>query len=338
MAYPQTVVTTAQSGGTTTTSASGPQTVIYAESISSPAPFAVLAEAAASAGLFNKSNINVQIIRFAGAPTAIEAVTTGKAQFAFAGSASVINAIQGGATIHAVAGVSDEQPYYIMAKDSITSLTQLKGAKFGISAPGDILTTLTIPFNLYPLNITQQDMTIVSVGSPPARTQALVAGTIDATVLNREAAYQGLPSTIHVVAEVPLPRIAIDWVITNNALIQSNPTLVYNFVKDLVLAARQIQTNQTFYVQVAQKYVGSSWNATGYGQVWKAYSQNYWPVNGGINYFDQDYLNATLQYLVTLHDLKPIGPLSNYIDYSFVAQVIASIGEYPTEIGGPPIG
>ena len=99
------------------------------------------------------------------------------------GPATIASRTQGADTI-IVAALVNTLPYSVVAAKHITRWDQLKGKKVAISRFGsgtDTAVRMVLKkFGMDPA----KDVTILQVGTQPARVQALAAGAIDATLIS----------------------------------------------------------------------------------------------------------------------------------------------------------
>ena len=145
----------------------------------------------------------------------------------------------------------------MVAAKGITKWDQLKGKKIAISRFGsgtDTAIRLVLKkFGLDPV----KDLTILQLGTQPARVQALSAGAIDATIvsppLDLTAKKQGYQILVNI-AElgIPYPQQVIE---TTDRFTRENPYAVKNFVKGFIEAIRYVATHKDETKKIITKYL-----------------------------------------------------------------------------------
>jgi NitT/TauT family transport system substrate-binding protein len=120
--------------------------------------------------------------------------------------------------------------YSLFTHDGIGTIADLKGKKFGISAPGS-LPDLVARTMLKQAGVAPSDVSFVAAGSDPERVRALMAKTIDAAISTSDFAARPefKLKTLAVASEV-LPQFMRQCVITRGDLIRTKRTQVVAFV------------------------------------------------------------------------------------------------------------
>jgi len=120
--------------------------------------------------------------------------------------------------------------YSLFAHDAIGTIADLKGKKFGISAPGS-LPDLVARAMLKQAGVAPSDVSFVAAGSDPERVRALIAKTIDAAIATSDfAARPELKLKTLAVASETLPQFMRQCIITRGELIRSKRTQLVSFV------------------------------------------------------------------------------------------------------------
>jgi len=135
-------------------------------------------------GLFNKHNVDVELVAFQGGTQLVQAMLSGEMPLGLIDGPPILAANLGGANLVFIAGNVNTFPYNIVSKSEIRSAQELKGKKIGISRFGsasDTSTRLTLEREqLRP----DKDVTILQIGGQSERFAALRAGAIDATIVS----------------------------------------------------------------------------------------------------------------------------------------------------------
>ena len=120
--------------------------------------------------------------------------------------------------------------YSLFSHDGIGAISDLKGKKFGISAPGS-LPDLVARALLKQAGVAPSDVSFVAAGSDPERVRALMAKTIDAAIATSDfAARPELKLRTLAVASESLPQFTRQCVITRGDLIRSKHAQLVSFV------------------------------------------------------------------------------------------------------------
>jgi NitT/TauT family transport system substrate-binding protein len=120
--------------------------------------------------------------------------------------------------------------YSLFSHDGIGTIADLRGKKFGISAPGS-LPDLVARTMLKQAGVTPSEVRFVAAGSDPERVRALMAKTIDAAISTSDfAARPELKLKTLAVASDALPQFMRQCIITRGNLIRSKRTQLVSFV------------------------------------------------------------------------------------------------------------
>ena len=120
--------------------------------------------------------------------------------------------------------------YSLFAHDGIGAIADLKGKKFGISAPGS-LPDLVARALLKQAGVAPAEVSFVAAGSDPERVRALMAKTIDAAISTSDfAARPELKLKTLAVASEALPQLMRQCVITRGDLIRAKHSQLVSFV------------------------------------------------------------------------------------------------------------
>jgi NitT/TauT family transport system substrate-binding protein len=120
--------------------------------------------------------------------------------------------------------------YSLFSHDGIGTIADLRGKKFGISAPGS-LPDLVARTMLRQAGVAPSEVSFVAAGSDPERVRALIAKTIDAAISTSDfAARPELKLKTLAVASDALPQFMRQCIITRGDLIRSKRTQLVFFV------------------------------------------------------------------------------------------------------------
>ncbi len=160
-------------------------------------------------GLFEKYGIAAEIDTM-NSTQAIQSLIAGKVQVMFGAPAQGLSANAAGEQVRAVATLAPNMPYLVLARKPITLISQLRGKRLGVSAPGLSADRTAILLGLRRLGLNPRtDTTLLVTGTQPMRVQALGSGTIDGTVL--ESVYRGAAERAGAIALADLSRLGVPW-------------------------------------------------------------------------------------------------------------------------------
>lgn len=209
------------------------------------------------AGLFHKYGVDVRLVVFEGGSLLAQAAVAGEVKFSITSGTVTIASRSSGADTVIVAGYMNVLPYQLVAAKGITRVEQLKGKRIAISRFGSGTdTAVRLVLEKFGLN-PAKDMTIVQVGAQPSRFQALMAGTIDATIIappfDVTAKKQGFPILVNI-AElgIPYPQEVVE---STDRFIRENPQLVKNFLKGFIAGIHYGFTNKEGTQKILTKYL-----------------------------------------------------------------------------------
>ncbi|HZA54837.1 MAG TPA: ABC transporter substrate-binding protein, partial [Candidatus Udaeobacter sp.] len=142
---------------------------------------------AKEAGIFQKNGLDVQLIYFTGGTTAVMALVSADTPISQVAGSAVVNSVLAGSDAVMVAAGITSLNYYLMARPNIKTAEQLKGGSVAISRFGSS-SDFIARYALSKIGLTPgKDVTIVQIGSTPARVDATLAGRVQATVINPPA-------------------------------------------------------------------------------------------------------------------------------------------------------
>ena len=220
--------------------------------VAGPAVNLIYAYLAQDAGLWRKHGIDARVILFESGSTLAQVARSGEVSFAINSGPTTIASRTQGADSIMVAATVNTLPYSLITDKGITSWNQLKGKKVGISRFGSGTDTairlLVKRFGLDPA----KDLVILQGGTQPSRLQAVLAGSLDATLVSPPfdltAKKQGLNILVNIAdMGIAYPQLVIE---TSERFNREQPMVVKNFLKGFIeaihyAAARKDETKKT---------------------------------------------------------------------------------------------
>jgi NitT/TauT family transport system substrate-binding protein len=212
---------------------------------------------AKESGQFQKYGVDARLVLFEGGSLLAQAALAGETKFSVTSGPVTIASRSAGADTIAIAGYINTLPYNLVTTKAITSVDQLKGKKIAISRFGSNTdTAVRLLLEKVGLN-PAKDVTIIQMGAQPSRFQALVAGSIEATIIappfDITAKKQGFNVLVNL-AELGLayPQQVVE---TTDRFIKENPQAVKNFLKGFIAGIHYGLTNKEGTKKVMAKYL-----------------------------------------------------------------------------------
>ena len=136
-------------------------------------------------GIFRKYGVEATIVLITGGARMTQALLSGSAPMAFTGATPVVTAVGGGADSVLILGINNKLTYDIWAKAEIKKPEELKGKTIGISGFGSSSHVASfLMLQHFNLDEKRDRITFVAIGDEPTRAQAVLAGRIDATLMD----------------------------------------------------------------------------------------------------------------------------------------------------------
>jgi NitT/TauT family transport system substrate-binding protein len=213
---------------------------------------------AKEAGIYEKNGLDVQLIFFTGGTTAVMALVSADTPISQVAGAGVINSVLAGSDAVLVSGGVTSLNYYLMSRPDIKTAEQLKGGSVAISRFGSS-SDFIARYALSKIGLTPgKDVTIVQIGSTPARMDATLAGRVQATVINPPASIIAEKRGMNILAD--LPRLGLLYqhtsVASTRRYVREHPDIIRRFVKSQVEAVHRIYTDKETSLKALSKYFG----------------------------------------------------------------------------------
>jgi NitT/TauT family transport system substrate-binding protein len=209
-------------------------------------------------GIFEKNGLDVQLIYFTGGTTAVMALISADTPNSQVAGAAVVNSVLAGSDAVIIVGGLTSLNYYLMGRPDIKTPEQLKGGSVAISRFGSS-SDFIARYALTKVGLTPgKDVTIVQIGSTPARMDATFTGRVQATVINPPASFIAQKRGMTVL--VDLPKLGLVYqhttVATTRKYAREHPDVVRRYVKSQVEAVHRIYTDKETSLKVLTKYFG----------------------------------------------------------------------------------
>ncbi|OGP28679.1 MAG: hypothetical protein A2038_06920 [Deltaproteobacteria bacterium GWA2_57_13] len=133
-------------------------------------------------GFFKEEGLEVLLVMFNAGATNLQALIGGDVQIMGSAFVETIGGRAAGVDIKNFWGICNLMPFQLYSQPNFKSMKEAKGKRFAISRFGSLTDYLTRA-TLHHFGINPKEVTILQIGSTPARFAALSAGGVDATVV-----------------------------------------------------------------------------------------------------------------------------------------------------------
>ena len=288
-------------------------------------------------GFYAREGLDVELTEFQGTPLAIAAMVSGDVDVANVSTSEVIrmNATKGQPmrVIHS----PDARLYFLIAaREEFKSVSALQGRTFAVSRIGSVDHSLS-SIALKALGLNPSSLTMVAMGVPSTRAQALVAGRIDATSLS--------VGTWITIQKEPGVRILVDHntYFENTAVVEKvnaattkvldeKPEQLRRFTSAILKTSRHFAENQDAWVAAITKRRPDLDRADA-ATLWTGF-KTAWAVNGLMN-LDVYRKSSDFFYQVGMLEKVPKIEVAEWADTRFVDGVLKEIG---VNANADPIG
>ena len=212
---------------------------------------------AQEAGIFRKYGLDVQLIFVESGSRTVQTLISGDVVAAQVAGPSVMQSNLQGSGVVLIAGILNTMDYKLIVSRDITRPDQLKGKVVAVSRIGsssDFATRYALEkYGLIP----DKDVSILQIGSQPARFSALETGKIHGVMiaipLTAKAAKMGY-NTLADLQMLGLEYQHTGLAVTQN-VIKTQPELVRNILKAFVEAIYYMKTHRKEAIAILGKYL-----------------------------------------------------------------------------------
>lgn len=210
------------------------------------------------AGLFEKHNLDLQMIYIDGGPRATQALLAGEIPIMQLGGSAPVAARLRGGDIVTIGGLVNALAYSLIVHPDIQRPEQLKGKSLAVSRLGSISDYATrkilTKWGLRP----DRDVSVLQIpGGSPVRLAAVQSGMVAGMVGQPPLTTMARKSKLHILAEpqdfgaaYPNTVIAV-----HQSYLKRNHTIVRNFTQAIIEGIRVYKTRPDFSKKVIAKYM-----------------------------------------------------------------------------------
>ena len=240
-------------------------------------------------GFFLKYGVPFEAIFIRQAPTLVAALTSGDIQIGYTGGTAVLGAAAGGVDLKILAAFTNRVTYDVVTRPGIKTPEELRGKKFGVqSIGGTVWMGAILALEHFGLDPDRDKVSLIAVGDQVVLAQALMVGTIDATVLDGVMSRTLREKGFTILAELSKLNLPITSVgiIARGSFIQKNPQAIENLLKALLEAEAFIfaPSNKAAVLNILKRYlrVGEQDAEEGYRDVLTGIDRKPYPTLAGL--------------------------------------------------------
>jgi NitT/TauT family transport system substrate-binding protein len=264
-------------------------------------------------GFFKQEGLDVLLVLFNAGATNLQALIGGDVHIMGSAFVETIGGRAAGVDIKNFWGVSNIMPFQLYSQPDFKSMKQAKGKRCAISRFGSLTDFLTRA-TLRHFNVDEKEVTILQIGSTPARFAALSAKGVDAslvwfpvTEIAKTQGYNKLLDLKEVFPEWPYETFA-----AKESYLAKEKDQVVKFLRAFQRGVKYTRENKDEAVQVMRKYVkiDPAYAPAGYDEY-----RDSFPLNGQIAekaipvVIEEEFRTGRIKKKVTLEDM---------IDRSFI--------------------
>lgn len=264
-------------------------------------------------GFFKDEGLDVLLVLFNAGATNLQALIGGDVQIMGSAFVETIGGRAAGVDIKNFWGVSNIMPFQLYSQPDFKSMKQAKGKRFAISRFGSLTDFLTRS-SLRHFGVDAKDVTILQIGSTPARFAALSAKGVDAslvwfpvTEVAKAQGYNKLLDLKEVFPEWPYETFA-----AKESYLSKEKDQVTKFLRAYQKGVKYTHENKADAVKIMLKYVklDPAYASAGYDEY-----RDSFPLGGHISekiipsVIEEEFQTGRIKKKVTLDDM---------IDRSFI--------------------
>jgi NitT/TauT family transport system substrate-binding protein len=267
-------------------------------------------------GFFKDEGLDVLLVLFNAGATNLQALIGGDVQIMGSAFVETLGGRAAGVDVKNFWGVSNIMPFQLYSQPDFKSMKQAKGKRFAISRFGSLTDFLTRA-TLRHFGVDEKEVTILQIGSTPARFAALTAKGVDASIvwfpvteIAKSQGYNKLLDLKEVFPEWPYETFAAKESWLNKEREQAT-----RFLRAYQRGVRYLRDNKADSVRILQKYVkmDPAYAPAGYDEY-----RDSFPLNGQIAekviplVIEQELESGRIKKKITVNDM---------IDRSFISVI-----------------
>ena len=264
-------------------------------------------------GFFKDEGLDVLLVLFNAGATNLQALIGGDVQIMGSAFVETLGGRAAGFDVKNFWGVCNLMPFQLYSQPDFKSMKQAKGKRFAISRFGSLTDYLTRA-TLRHFGLDAKDVTILQIGSTPARFAALTAKGVDASVvwfpvteIAKAQGYNKLLDLKEIFPEWPYETLAARESWLSKERDQAN-----RFVRAYQRGVKYTQENKNDAVRIMMKYVkmDPAYAPAGYDEY-----RDSFPLNGQIA---EKVIPTVIEQEIEAGRIKKKITVEDMIDHSFM--------------------
>jgi len=258
-------------------------------------------------GFFKNEGLDVLLVLFNAGATNLQALIGGDVQIMGSAFVETIGGRAAGVDVTNFWGICNLMPFQLYSQPAFKSMKEAKGKRFAISRFGSLTDFLTRA-TLRHFNIDPKDVTILQIGSTPARFAALSAKGVDASIvwfpvteIAKSQGYNKLLDLKEIFPQWPYETFA-----AKESYLRKEKDQVSKFLRAYQRGVKYTLDNKDDAVRIMKKYVkmDPAYAPAGYDEY-----RDSFPLNGQIaekaipTVIEQEFESGRLKKKVTLEDM-----------------------------------
>lgn len=258
-------------------------------------------------GFFKDEGLDVLLVLFNAGATNLQALIGGDVQIMGSAFVETIGGRAAGVDVKNFWGVSNIMPFQLYSQSDFKSMKQAKGKRFAISRFGSLTDFLTRA-TLRHFGLDEKEVTILQIGSTPARFAALTAKGVDAslvwfpvTEIAKSQGYNKLLDLKEVFPEWPYETFA-----ARQSYLAKEKDQVVKFLRAYQKGVKYTRDNKDDAVKIMRKYVkiDPAYAPAGYDEY-----RDSFPLNGQIAekaipvVIDEEFRTGRIKRKLTTEDM-----------------------------------
>jgi NitT/TauT family transport system substrate-binding protein len=265
-------------------------------------------------GFFKDEGLDVLLVLFNAGATNLQALVGGDIQIMGSAFVETIGGRGAGFDVKNFWGICNLMPFQLYSQPDFKSMKQATGKRFAISRFGSLTDFLTRA-SLRHFNVDPKDVTILQIGSTPARFAALTAKGVDASVvwfpvteIAKSQGYNKLLDLKEVFPDWPYETFA-----AKESFLSKEKEQVTRFLRAYQRGVRYTRENKDDSVRILRKYVkmDPAYAPAGYDEY-----RDSFPLNGQIA---EKVIPTVIEQELEAGRLKKKLTLEDMIDHSFIS-------------------
>ena len=136
------------------------------------------------AGYFTQEGLTVRLVFFQSGVQLMQSIIAGDTQIGMGSAPELVTAINAGAKVRGVWGISNFMPYALISRPHIRTFNDLKGRKIAVSSRGS-LSEFLFSYALKSRGMDpSRDVNYIAMGGVPTRFAAVLSGAVDASLIS----------------------------------------------------------------------------------------------------------------------------------------------------------